>query len=126
MQISQSTTPTVPDARSETNRVRPSPGAPCCGPRAWAVPAWPPRRRSPRAAGRPPAGHRRRGVEHDVRAGDYGVGDVHGVGDVVGSASSSAAAPSGTPVKTADIPVGGGIIQGIDAVKGRRHPAHRR
>ena len=32
------------------------------------------------------------------------------------SASSSAAAPSGTPVKTADVPVGGGLIQGSSFV----------
>ena len=30
-----------------------------------------------------PAGHRRRGVEHDVSGGDHGVVHVHGVGDVV-------------------------------------------
>jgi Rieske Fe-S protein len=31
-------------------------------------------------------------------------------GSATGSATSAAAAPSGTPVKTADVPVGGGVI----------------
>ena len=61
-----------------------------------------------------PAGHRRRGVEHDVRGGDHGVVHVHGVGDVVGIGVVQRGRTERYAREDAEVPVGGGII-GNDA-----------
>ena len=52
-----------------------------------------------------------RTLHHDVRVDDLvGVLDVLRSASASATGSASAAAPSGTPVKTADVPVGGGVI----------------
>ena len=114
------TTSTVPDARSETNRsaidrsgvdrrtVLRSAGVGGAGVAAAAALAACGGTTTPPATG---------GAASSTTSAAATTGSSTSTGSATssGSASSSAAAPSGTPVKTADVPVGGGIIQGNDA-----------
>ena len=109
------TTSTVPDSRSETNRtavaqsavarrtVLRSAGVGGAGVAAAAALAACGGTTTPPATG---------GAASSTTSATATTGSSTSTGSATssGSASSSAAAPSGTPVKTADVPVGGGVI----------------
>ena len=107
------TTSTVPDARSETNRsavarsvvdrrtVLRSAGVGGAGVAAAAALAACGGTTTPPATG---------GAASSTTSAAATTGSSTSTATSSGSASSSAAAPSGTPVKTSEVPVGGGVI----------------